>query len=194
MRMRERMTNTHGKLRSLFFYRIRALFVRLFPPHNELEERRLIQDRPSSAYSATYLSRKKRRTGRTNTMATTPRPYQTYTRSSHTREVSCSAWKPFSLPLTQAVIINIADNLACLQTAIRDGEVPSMSEIVRNFRRFDTDLRGWASPSSEEEYTWDPAIDTIKDPDAVWQGVYHVYDNHYICEYPDRSIFPYGYH
>lgn len=89
--------------------------------------------------------------------------------------------------LTAAVIINIADNLACLQTAIRDGEIAPMSEIVKNFRRFDTDLCGWASPSSEEEYTWDPAIDTIQDPDAVWQGVYHVYNNHYICESSPRE-------
>lgn len=79
------------------------------------------------------------------------------------------------------VIMTIADNLCGLQSAIRLNAITDIATIVGALGRIDNDLHGWANPASDPEYTYDPAIDTLDETDAIWQGVYHVYKDHTVC-------------
>ena len=76
----------------------------------------------------------------------------------------------------------IADDLCALKDAIRRGAMTDDTTILRALRKIDEDLRDWANPTIDPEYTFDPAIDSSADADAVWQGVYHNYKNHFVCE------------
>lgn len=79
--------------------------------------------------------------------------------------------------------MTIADNLCGLQAAVRLNAITDMSTIVSALGKIDDDLHGWANPATDSDYSYDPAIDTLDEADAVWQGVYHVYKDHTVCKY-----------
>lgn len=81
------------------------------------------------------------------------------------------------------VVMTIADDLCALQDAIRRGSLTDGTTIVASLRKIDEDLSSWADPKLDPEYTYDPAVDSSRDSDAVWQGVYHNYQNHFVCEW-----------
>lgn len=78
--------------------------------------------------------------------------------------------------------MSIADDLCALKDAIRRLAMTNQTTIISALRRIAEDLRNWANPALDAEYTFDPAIDSSSDVDAVWQGVYHNYKNHFVCE------------
>lgn len=80
------------------------------------------------------------------------------------------------------MISTIADNLCDLKTAIREGKFAEDSDVVTLLQKIDLDLRGWANPALDPSHTFEPAIDTVDDPDAVYEGIYHVYKSHFVCK------------
>lgn len=80
------------------------------------------------------------------------------------------------------VVLTIADDLCAFQSAIRHETINDPTEILNVLRRIDNDMCGWANPAIDHDYSYDPAVDTLNEPEAVWQGVYHVYKDHFVCE------------
>jgi len=78
--------------------------------------------------------------------------------------------------------MSIADDLCALKDAIHRLAITDQTTILKGLRKIDQDLRDWANPTLDAEYTFDPAIDSSSDADAVWQGVYHNYKNHFVCK------------
>lgn len=76
--------------------------------------------------------------------------------------------------------MHIADDLCQIQNAIREKRLQDQSEILHSFRKIEESLGGWANPASDPEYIFEPAVDPLDEPEAVWQGVFHVYKSHLI--------------